>query len=91
MEMHYSTVTSKGQVTIPQEVRERLQIRSGDKVSFAVEGKEARLWVRNLDIKDLFGLLKRPKAKRLSVEEVDRRMQEAVAADVMRSMSRDRD
>ncbi|MGZ8324676.1 MAG: AbrB/MazE/SpoVT family DNA-binding domain-containing protein, partial [Rhodoplanes sp.] len=33
-----ATVTSKGQVTIPQEVREKLRLRSGHKLRFTIEG-----------------------------------------------------
>lgn len=37
--MKYSSVVStKGQVTVPQEVRERLGLRVGDRVEFVVEG-----------------------------------------------------
>lgn len=32
-----ATVTSKGQVTIPQEIRERLGLKQGDQVAFEVE------------------------------------------------------
>ena len=39
-------VTSKGQVTIPAEVREALRLREGDLVSFAVDSQDqARLRV----------------------------------------------
>ena len=31
-----STITSKGQVTIPKKVRERLRLRSGDRLDFRV-------------------------------------------------------
>ena len=31
-------MTSKGQVTIPQEIRQRLGLKEGDKVIFVVEG-----------------------------------------------------
>ena len=34
-----STVSSKGQVTIPQEVRLRLGLQEGDRVEFVVEGE----------------------------------------------------
>ena len=34
--MAESTVTSKGQITIPKAVRERLQLEPGDKVYFNV-------------------------------------------------------
>lgn len=36
-------VMSKGQVTIPKEVREVLGVQSGDKVTFIVEGKTVRV------------------------------------------------
>ena len=32
-----STISSKGQITLPVEVRSRLGVRSGDKVEFVVE------------------------------------------------------
>ena len=35
---HSSTISSKGQITIPQEVRNRLGLSSGDRVEFLVEG-----------------------------------------------------
>jgi AbrB family looped-hinge helix DNA binding protein len=34
-----STVTSKGQVTIPKKIRDLLRIRSNDKVDFVLEGE----------------------------------------------------
>ena len=34
-----STISSKGQVTIPQEVRLRLGLHEGDRVEFVVEGE----------------------------------------------------
>ncbi len=38
-----STVTSKGQVTIPAEVRKTLGLRTGDKVAFSIEESQVRL------------------------------------------------
>ena len=32
-----STISSKGQVTIPQEIRNRLGLRGGDRVEFVIE------------------------------------------------------
>jgi AbrB family looped-hinge helix DNA binding protein len=37
--MAMSTVSSKGQVTIPIETRHRLGVKSGDRVEFAVNGQ----------------------------------------------------
>lgn len=33
-----STISSKGQVTVPLEIRSRLGLREGDRVEFVVEG-----------------------------------------------------
>jgi AbrB family looped-hinge helix DNA binding protein len=33
-----STISSKGQVTVPQEIRVRLGLSAGDRVEFVVEG-----------------------------------------------------
>ncbi len=43
--MDTTTVTSKGQVTIPQEVRRKLGIRKGSKVEFKVVGGHVELHV----------------------------------------------
>lgn len=34
--MAYSTVTSKGQITVPKVVRERLALQPGDRLSFVI-------------------------------------------------------
>ncbi len=41
--MSRATLTSKGQLTIPKEVRERLGLRRGDRVVFEFEGDSVRL------------------------------------------------
>jgi AbrB family looped-hinge helix DNA binding protein len=38
-----ATVTSKGQVTIPKEIRDLLHIRSNDKVDFVLVGEKVLL------------------------------------------------
>lgn len=39
-----STISSKGQITVPQEIRKRLGLEPGDRVEFVVEG--GRTFVR---------------------------------------------
>ena len=41
--MTFAKVTSKGQVTVPKEVRERLHLNPGDTLAFEVEGDAARV------------------------------------------------
>ena len=56
-------VTSKGQITIPKEVREALGIAEGDQVVFRVEQHRAVL-ARTPNLLDLDGAVEVPAAKR---------------------------
>ena len=57
--MTESTVTSKGQITIPKAVRERLHLEPGDKVYFDVQKDgSVSMLTRKHPIESLFGLLK---------------------------------
>ena len=38
-----ATITSKGQITVPREVRRMLGVRSGDKLLFESDGKGVRV------------------------------------------------
>jgi len=72
--MPESTLTSKGQITIPKAVRERLHLETGDTVYFDVrEDGTVILVPRNEPVEAFVGLLK-GKAKRrrpLTVEEMN--------------------
>jgi AbrB family looped-hinge helix DNA binding protein len=50
-----STVTRKGQVTIPKAIRDRLRVKEGEKVLFVVRGEEVVLKVVKGTILDLRG------------------------------------
>lgn len=71
-----STVTSKGQVTIPQSVRERLDIKTGDRLIWYVDGERlvARKPKRLLDYRGWLG-------KALPQEEEERLMMKGIAED----------
>jgi AbrB family looped-hinge helix DNA binding protein len=56
-------VTSKGQITIPKEVRDALGIVEGDEVVFRVEGHRAVL-ARTPNLLDLAGVVEVPATKR---------------------------
>jgi len=72
--MAESTVTSKGQITIPKVVREALHLEIGDKVYFDVKADgTVVLMARNEPVESLFGLLKSKARLRkpLTVEEMN--------------------
>ena len=72
--MTISKITSKGQITIPIDVRKRLGIDAGDSIEF-VEIAEGEFAIRPVieDVRSLKGMLKKP-AHPVSTE----RMREAI-------------
>ncbi|HYW30520.1 MAG TPA: AbrB/MazE/SpoVT family DNA-binding domain-containing protein [Gemmatimonas sp.] len=68
--MSTATVTSKGQITIPADVRRRLGLESGDRVEFVEVDGGFTLKVANDDIRALKGLLRVP-AKPVSIEQMN--------------------
>ena len=69
--MPRATMTTKGQITIPKDVRDRLHLNPGDKLDFIVrEGGEVVLRPASVDVRDLEGILRRPGTKPVSVEDM---------------------
>jgi antitoxin PrlF len=68
--MATATLTSKGQITIPQEVRQRLSLDTGDRVEF-VELPDGDFAIRPAvhDVRSLKGLLRKP-PKPVSIEDM---------------------
>ncbi len=78
--MATGTLTSKGQTTIPKEVRDHLHLSPGDKLDFLIDA-EGRVVLRpaTLDVRKLKGLLKRKRGKPVSLEEMNRAISEGAA------------
>lgn len=63
--MQPTSVTSKGQVTIPKELRQKLGIRQGSRIEFALVGDQVVLRVQSsppAEAASGFGLLKSRRA-----------------------------
>ncbi len=73
--MAIASITSKGQITIPADIRRHLSLNAGDKVEFLIEpnGKVCFMPQTN-DVQALKGLFKKPH-KKVSIEA----MHEAIA------------
>ena len=58
--MARATMTSKGQITVPKEIREHLGLEPGDRISFQI-GSDGEVIVEpeTLDVRSLHGMLKR--------------------------------
>jgi antitoxin PrlF len=74
-----STLTVKGQTTIPREVREYLGINPGDRLGYVLENGEVKLVPRNKRLVDLLGFLGPPPAGAKTIEEIKDGIAEAAA------------
>lgn len=68
-----SAMTSKGQVTIPSQLRKQLGLQTGDKVGFALEDDHIVLYRKITDITAAFGLCQ-PK-RSVTLEEMEAAIQ----------------
>ena len=70
--MAKSTVTSKGQVTLPKQIREHLHVVPGDRIDFVVKDN-GQVVVRpaRSRLKQLQGMLRNPNRKPVSVDQMD--------------------
>lgn len=70
--MSTATITSKGQITIPKEIRDSLLLHTGDKVDFTLtENGQVLLRPLTRRVDDLFGRLQKPEQKVLSPAAMD--------------------
>ena len=80
--MFESTITRKGQVTIPKAIRDRLGVKEGEKVLFVLRGEEVVLKVIKGTILDLRGSV-RPSAHPEYFEKIRQSVKQAVAKKVV--------
>jgi len=83
--MPISIVSSKGQVTIPNEIRRHLKLKRGDRLEFFIE-RDGTVYLAalNVDIATLEGMLG-PPPRRASLEDMDRAIRKGAANGFRRS------
>jgi antitoxin PrlF len=71
--MAITTLTSKGQITLPKEVREHLHLGKGDRLEFVIRG-DGEVQVKPVagSYRELLGMLRRPGRPLPSEEALDR-------------------
>jgi AbrB family looped-hinge helix DNA binding protein len=70
--MSIATVTTKGQITIPKEIRDYLKLETGSKVEFVIdENGEVKIVPLNVPLEALSGVLHRPGMKTTTIEEME--------------------
>jgi len=78
--MTTATMTSKGQVTIPAEVRQRMGLGTGDRIEF-VELETGNFAIKPAidDVRSLKGVLRKPR-KSVSVDDMNAAIRKRAAA-----------
>ena len=78
--MSTATVTSKGQVTIPADVRQQLGLRPGSRLAFVqTENGVYELHVEAASIRDLKGVVAKP-SQPVTLEDMDRAIAEGAGS-----------
>ena len=68
-----STLTSKGQTTVPKAIRESLRLKPGDRITFTpMPDGTVLMRVKNKSVMNLAGSLRRRRRRALPVEELSR-------------------
>ncbi len=69
--MAFATITSKGQTTIPKDVRVAANLKAGDRIHFAVlENGTIIVRVKNRSVRDI--AIKPPRRKHVSIAQMNR-------------------
>ena len=67
-----TTMTTKGQVTVPREIRDRLGLRSGDKMAFTMlSDGTVVMRPKTRRLADLAGSLTRPGQPKVTVDDMN--------------------
>lgn len=85
--MPTTTLTSRGQTTIPKSIREALQLRPGDRVEFILEGDQVVLRRAGADLTALDGMIDRSDRDPVSIEEMDAAIERAAAHNTTKDSS----
>ena len=79
--MTTATITSKGQVTIPKDVRSRLGIGTGDRVEFVeIQDGVFQIVAATQDVQALKGIVPKPE-KAVTIEDMNQAIAEMGGAD----------
>jgi antitoxin PrlF len=84
-----ATLTSKGQVTVPQEVREQLRLHRGQQLKFTIESDRVLITPLYRRLSELVGILPKPK-RTVTLEEMDTVIAQAAVDRYKRAVGRKR-
>lgn len=87
--MPTATMTSKGQITVPKEVRDDLRLEAGSQVMFVkLPNGQYNIVARTGSIRDLAGILHYEGMPHLTIEEMNEAIGDAVVESYTESVDR---
>lgn len=77
------TLSAKGQVTLPKEMREELNLKAGDQMIYSIIDGQIVITPKNVDFNELAGLLGAPPHGNATLEEIDDAVAQAAGANAL--------
>lgn len=87
--MRRAKLTSKGQITVPKAIREYLKLHTGDQLQFIIDRTgRVVLTAQTVDVRELFGIVKRKSKRKATIEDFDKAIGNAVKRRYLRASHR---
>ncbi|NET26102.1 AbrB/MazE/SpoVT family DNA-binding domain-containing protein [Okeania sp. SIO1I7] len=76
--MASTIVSDRGQITIPEEIRDYLKLNAGSKIEFVIDEQgEVKIIPLKFSVEDLSGILHYPGIEKATIEDMENAVQEA--------------
>lgn len=77
------TLSPKGQITLPKELRDQLSLRPGDQMIYTIIDGQIIITPKNVDFNELAGLLGAPPLGGATLEQIDEAVAQAAGANAL--------
>jgi AbrB family looped-hinge helix DNA binding protein len=91
MTMNTGTLTSKGQTTVPKDIRDKMGLKPGAKLYWTYVNGHAEVRAKTGSIMDIAGMFYDPNRKPVSIEEMNEAIAEAATESGMAGLERRND
>ncbi|MGD1699338.1 AbrB/MazE/SpoVT family DNA-binding domain-containing protein [Dapis sp. BLCC M229] len=76
--MASTIVSDRGQITIPEEIRDYLKLNAGSKIEFVIDEQgQVKIIPLKFSVEDLSGILHYPGIEKATIEDMENAIQEA--------------
>ncbi len=84
----FLTMSVKGQITLPKEMREQLGLKPGDEVVWSIIGRDILITPKSVDFNELAGFLGAPPNGPATLEQIDEAVAKAGGSVAAESIAR---